>query len=154
MSYQYKNYSKFVASAATATLVASAIVPVASANEVTTAAFTDVGDSYKEAVDYLVSNNLSKGLTGSQYGVQETIKRGDAAIILANALELNDENAADSGFSDVPTRAAVAINSLKAAGIVNGKTAKSFGFQDNLKRGEVALMMANVAAYNLKGDAS
>ena len=155
MSYKYKNYSKFVASAATATLVASAIVPVASANDASTAAFSDVGTKYQEAVDYLVSENLSKGLTETQYGVQQTIKRGDAAIILANALGLNDDkNAAESGFSDVPKRAALAINSLKAAGVINGKTTTRFGFEDELTRGEVALIMANAKAYNLKGDVS
>lgn len=155
MSYKYKNYSKFVATAATATLVASAIVPVASANDASTAAFSDVGTKYQGAVDYLVSENLSKGLTETQYGVQQTIKRGDAAIILANALGLNDDkNAAESGFSDVPKRAVLAINSLKAAGVINGKTATRFGFEDDLTRGEVALIMANAKAYNLKGDVS
>jgi len=155
MAYQPKSYKKFVATAATATLVASAIVPVAFADNASTASFTDVSDRYKDAVEYLVANNLSKGLTETSYGVETTIKRGDAAIILAAALGLNDdENAAASGFTDVPTRAALAINSLKAAGIIKGKTATRFGFEDNLKRGEVALIMANVNAYNLKGDAS
>ena len=155
MAYQPKSYKKFVATAATATLVASALVPVASADYASTASFTDVTDRYKDAVDYLVSKNLSKGLSETEYGVQQTIKRGDAAIILANALGLNDDkNAAESGFSDVPTRASLAINSLKAAGVINGKTATSFGFNDNLTRGEVALIMANAKAYALKGDVS
>jgi len=155
MAYQPKSYKKFVATAATATLVASAIVPVAFADNASTASFTDVSDRYKDAVEYLVANNLSKGLTETSYGINTTIKRGDAAIILAAALGLNDdENAAPSGFTDVPTRATLAINSLKAAGIINGKSATRFGFEDNLKRGEVALLMANVNAYNLKGDAS
>jgi len=154
MSYKYKNYSKFVATATTATLVASAIVPVASANEATTA-FSDVSGKYKEAVDYLVNENLSSGLNETEFGVQATIKRGDAAIILAKALGIvEDEEAAASGFSDVPKRATLAINSLKAAGIIKGKSTTNFGFEDNLTRGEVALLMANVKAYNLSGDVS
>ncbi|MDW0108698.1 S-layer homology domain-containing protein [Sporosarcina aquimarina] len=142
-----QNYKKFVATAATATLVASAIVPVASAN-VSTAAFTDVGSSYKEAVDFLVSNNISKGYSETQYGVQMQIKRGDAAVMIANAAGLNDKDAAASGFSDVPTRAALAVNSLKAAGVVNGKTTTKFGFEDNLTRGEAAIMLQR--AFKLK----
>lgn len=142
-----QNYKKFVATAATATLVASALVPVASAN-VTTSAFTDVGSSYKEAVDFLVTNNISKGYSETQYGVQMQIKRGDAAVMIANAAGLNDKDAVSSGFSDVPTRAALAVNSLKAAKVVNGKTDTKFGFEDNLTRGEAAIMLQR--AFNLK----
>lgn len=155
MAYQPKSYKKFVATAATATLVASAIVPVASANGASTAAFTDVSAKYQVAVDYLVDNNITVGLTETSFGIDSTIKRGDAAIMLAKALGIvEDNNAAPSGFTDVPARAALAINSLKAAGIINGKTTTSFGFEDNLTRGEVALIMANVKAYDLKGDTS
>ncbi|WP_162920127.1 S-layer homology domain-containing protein [Paenisporosarcina cavernae] len=154
MAYQPKSYKKFVATAATATLVASAIAPVASANS-NTAAFTDVSANYKVAVDYLVENNISQGYTETQFGVQMDIKRGDAAIILAKALGIvEDENAAPSGFSDVPTRGALFINTLKEAGIINGKTATNFGFNDPITRGEVALIMARAAAYNLEGDVS
>jgi len=152
MAYQPKSYKKFVATAATATLVASAVVPVAFADYASTAAFTDVSASYKVAVDYVVSENIAKGLTETQFGVSTTIKRGDAAIMLANALGVNDEKAPASGFSDVPTRGVLAINSLKAKGIVSGKSATNFGFNENITRGEVALLMANVNAYNLKGD--
>ena len=152
MAYQPKSYKKFVATAATATLVASAVVPVAFADYASTAAFTDVSASYKVAVDYVVSENIAKGLTETQFGVSTTIKRGDAAIMLANALGINDEKAPASGFSDVPTRGVLAINSLKAKGIVSGKSATNFGFNENITRGEVALLMANVNAYNLKGD--
>lgn len=155
MAYQPKSYKKFVATAATATLVASAIVPAASANGASTAAFSDVGVKYQAAVDYLVDNNIAIGESETSFGVNSTIKRGDAAIMLAKALGLNeDSNAAPSGFSDVPPRAALAINSLKAAGVINGKTSTRFGFDDVLTRGEVALIMANVNAYNLSGDVS
>ncbi|WP_052245699.1 S-layer homology domain-containing protein [Sporosarcina sp. ZBG7A] len=143
-----QSYKKFVASAATATLVASALIPVASAANVNTAAFTDVGKDYKEAVEFLVSNNISKGYSETQYGINMQIKRGDAAIMIANAAGLNDEKAPAAGFSDVPTRAALAVNSLKAAGVVNGKSTTRFGFEDNLTRGEAAIMLQR--AFDLK----
>ncbi len=155
MAYQPNSYKKFVATAATATLVASAIVPVAFADNASTSSFTDVGDNYKLAVDYLVSNDIASGLTETTFGVNSTIKRGDAAIMLAKALGIvADDKAPASGFSDVPARATSAINSLKAAGIINGKTATKFGFEDNLTRGEVALLLAHAKAYNLSGDAA
>ncbi len=143
-----QSYKKFVASAATATLVASALVPVASAN-VTTSAFTDVPASYKDAVEFVVTNNIASGLTATQFGISQQIKRGDVAIMIAAAAGLNDEKAPASGFSDVPKRGALAINSLKAAGVISGKTTTKFGFEDNVTRGEAALMLQK--AFGLEG---
>lgn len=142
-----QSYKKFVASAATATLVASALIPVASAN-VTTSAFTDVPNSYKEAVDFVVTNNISAGLTATSYGVNSQIKRVDAAVMIAAAAGMNDKDAPASGFKDVPARAAVAVNSLKAAGVVSGKSTTNFGSQDNITRGEAAIMLQK--AFDLK----
>ncbi|MCM3756136.1 S-layer homology domain-containing protein [Sporosarcina aquimarina] len=143
-----QSYKKFVASAATATLVASALVPVASAATVTTSAFTDVPASYKEAVEFVVTNNIASGLTATQFGISQQIKRGDVAIMIAAAAGLNDEKAPAAGFSDVPKRGALAINSLKAAGVISGKTTTKFGFEDNVTRGEAALMLQK--AFDLK----
>ncbi|GKW45363.1 S-layer homology domain-containing protein [Planococcus sp. NCCP-2050] len=151
MAYQPKSYKKFVATAATATLVATAVVPAAFADEVKPAAFTDVAKQYEAAVNFVVANNIAKGLNETQFGVSAQIKRGDAAIMIANAAGLNNEEAPQSGFSDVPTRGVLAINSLKAAGVVNGKSATNFGFNDSITRGEAAIMLAN--AFDLDGSA-
>ncbi|WKA50187.1 S-layer homology domain-containing protein [Planococcus liqunii] len=152
MAFETKKMKKFLASTAAAAMIATAIVPAASANTVSPAAFTDVPARYATSVDYLISNNLATGLTAKQFGINENIKRGDAAIILAQALGLMDEKAPAAGFTDVPKRGAVAINSLKAAGIIKGKTKTKFGFQDKITRGEVALILSNANAYNFKGD--
>lgn len=144
MAYQPKSYRKFVATAATATLVASAVAPAAAAG------FSDVSDRYAEAVNYLVENNITSGLTESTFGVQKEVKRGDAAVLLAKALGLDGEKSPASGFSDVPARAQKAVNALKEAGIFNGKTTKNFGFEDSMTRGEMALVIAK--AYELSGD--
>ena len=151
MTQKTTNYKKFVATAATATLVASALVPVASA-DVKTAAFTDVSAGYAEAVDFVVKNNISRGLSATEFGISKDIKRGDFAIILAQAAGLMDDKAPASGFTDVPTRAALAVNSLKAAGVVNGKSATKFGFDDPIIRGDAAVMLYK--AFELEsGDA-
>lgn len=153
MIFEKKKMKKFLTSTAAAAMIATAFVPAVSADTVKTAAFTDVGNRYATSVNYLVENNLAKGLTATQFGINANIKRGDAAIILAQALGLMNEKAPKSGFTDVPKRGAVAINSLKAAGIVDGKSKTHFGFQDNITRGEVALMISDANAYNFKGDA-
>ncbi|GAA0336731.1 hypothetical protein GCM10008967_28830 [Bacillus carboniphilus] len=145
MSYQPKTSRKFIAATATATLVATAVVPAASA-----ASFTDVSDRYKEAVDYLVANNITAGLTETTFGVSQNIKRGDAAIFLAKSLGLDIDNAKDAGFTDVNDRVKPYVNALKAAGYINGKTETTFAPDAPITRGEMALILAN--AYSLEGN--
>ncbi|RNF39608.1 S-layer homology domain-containing protein [Planococcus salinus] len=135
----------FLSSVLLAFLFSSISVTAANTN------FTDVSDRYLESVEYLSENGLANGISKTQFGVGKQIKRGDAAIILANALELS-EDAPGSGFIDVPDRGVKAINALKHAGVINGKSASNFGFNDNLKRGEIALMLTKASAYNLQGD--
>ncbi|KKB40961.1 S-layer homology domain-containing protein [Bacillus thermotolerans] len=151
MAYQPKSYRKFVATAATATLVATAVSPAAAAPTNAAAPFTDVSERYKEAVDYVVNNNLAVGITETQFGTQESIKRVDAAIMIARALDLDIANAPDSGFTDVPERGKKYVDALKEAGIVSGKTATTFGAADNITRGEMALILAK--GYELTGEA-
>lgn len=145
------NYSKFVASAATATLVASAVVPAAFAQDMK---FTDVGDRYKEAVTFLSENNITQGISDTQFGTQQSIKRVDVAVLLAKATLTTEEieSAPASGFSDVPSRAVKYVNALKAKGIANGKTTTSFGANSPITRGEAAIMLSK--AYGIEGDAA
>ncbi|WP_203364577.1 5'-nucleotidase C-terminal domain-containing protein [Bacillus sp. REN10] len=146
MGYLSKSHRKFVASAATATLVATAVTPAFAAS------FSDVSKNYKEAVDYLVSNKITDGMMDAKFGTSLSITRVDAAVMLAKALKLDIKNVEDAGFKDVPARAKVYVNALKKAGIVDGKTATTFASNDRITRGEAALMLAK--AYGLKGDAA
>ncbi|OZI13462.1 hypothetical protein CEW92_01110 [Bacillaceae bacterium SAS-127] len=141
MAYQPKSYRKFVATAATATLVATAVTPAFAAG------FTDVSDRYKEAVDYLVKNEITQGMTETKFGVQEKIKRVDAAKMIALALKLDTTKAPASGFTDVPKRAEGYVNALKAEGIISGKSDTKFGSEDTLTRGEMAIIIDR--AYKL-----
>lgn len=151
MSKKFKLRGKFVLPA-TLSIVLSASVLVSPAFAAGT--YTDVSDRYEQSVNYLVDQNITNGFSKTKFGIDQNIKRGDAAIILAHALGLTEKDAPSSGFKDVPTRGVVAINALKNAGIVNGKSTKTFGFNDLMTRGEMALMLTKSAAYNLKGDKS
>jgi 2',3'-cyclic-nucleotide 2'-phosphodiesterase (5'-nucleotidase family) len=139
-----KIYRKFISTAAAAALVASAIAPSASA----ASNFTDVPERYQDAVDFLVSKGAN-GITATSFGTDQNIKRVDAAILAANVLGLDTENAPASGFTDVPDRAAGAVNALKEAGITSGKTASSFGSQSPITRGELAVWIKK--GFSLKG---
>ncbi len=138
-------YRKFLGTAVTTTLVASALAPVASAD---TKTFTDVSDRYVDAVDFLIATG-AKGLTDTKFGTTDSIKRVDAAVLLANVLELDTTNAPASGFTDVPSRAVGAVNALKEAGITNGKTATKFDYSSEITRGELALWLER--AFQLEG---
>jgi hypothetical protein len=143
MAYQPKSYRKFVATAATAAMVASAVAPVAASTD-----FTDVPASYKDAVDYLVSTGATQGVGGSKFGTDLHIKRGDAAQMIATALGLDLGSYADAGFTDVPAHRLDAVNALKAEGIINGKTTTKFGTDDLMTRAEMAKVIA--LAFDLK----
>lgn len=150
MTLKSKLLWKIAAPAALSLLLAASMVsPALAATN-----FTDVSERYEESVNYLISKNITNGTSKTKFGVDQNIKRGDAAIILAHALSLTEKDAPASGFGDVPRRGVLAINALKDAGIVNGKSTKSFGFNDLMKRGEMALMLTKSAAYNLEGNKS
>jgi 5'-nucleotidase / UDP-sugar diphosphatase len=140
-----KSYRKFMATAATATLVTSLMAPVASA---AVKNFTDVPTSYKEAVDFLVSKGIN-GKSSTTFGTGESIKRVDAAVLLSRALGLDTEKAPDSKFTDVPARAKEAVNALKAAGITSGKTSTTFDSNSTITRGELAIWLQK--GFNLYG---
>ncbi|MCP3761428.1 S-layer homology domain-containing protein [Domibacillus sp. A3M-37] len=143
---KYKLGSKKSLALFTAAAVSASIVTPASAS------FSDVTSPYKEAVNYLVEKGITTGYSKTEFGITGQIKRVDMAIMLAKALELNTSTAPASGFTDVPDRGVGAVNALKAAGLVNGKTTKLFGSNQPMTRGEMALILAR--AYELNDTSS
>lgn len=143
MGYHTKPFRKFVATSVTATLVAAAVAPLASA-----AAFTDVKAEYKEAVNYVHSKGV-QGFSETEFGVYQPIKRVDAAVMLVKVLGLNINGAPESGFKGVPQRAVKFINALKAASITNGTDPTTFNANGLITRGELAVWIQR--AYGLKG---
>lgn len=146
MAYQPKSYRKFVATAATATLVASAFAPLASAADASK--FKDVPESYKEAVEFVVLKGAN-GKSETQFGTHDNITRVEAGVLLVKVLGLDIEKAPASGFTDVNPTYAKHINALKAAGITSGKSTTKFGAYDEITRGELAKWIAK--GFELKG---
>ncbi|MCH4826822.1 S-layer homology domain-containing protein [Planococcus halocryophilus] len=136
MAYLTRLQRKFVASTFVAALAVSAVVPVSASS------YSDVSDRYKEAVNYLEVQKITQGLTAKSFGTGNSIKRADAAILLAKAMQLDIEQAPESKFTDVPDRAKKYVDALKANGIINGKTIESFASNQLITRGEAALMLA------------
>ncbi|MBB6446055.1 S-layer homology domain-containing protein [Bacillus benzoevorans] len=133
-----KKYSGFVSSA-----YLKKAEPVQKVN------FTDVDSKYQEAVSYLVAKGI-KGKSTAAFGTYEPIKRVDAAVMLAEAAGWDIDSAPDSLFTDVPDRAVKHVNAMKVMGITSGKSKTSFGAQDFITRGELAVWIKNT--FKLEGD--
>jgi 5'-nucleotidase / UDP-sugar diphosphatase len=142
-----KAYSKLLATATTTALVASAFAPAAAADS---KEFTDVSSRYADAVSFLVDKGAN-GFPDGTFGTHMSIKRVDAAVLIAKVLELDTENAPDSGFEDVPARAVGAVNALKEAEIAYGKNSTTFDSDSHVTRGEIALWLQR--AFQLEGSA-
>ncbi|MEK4128659.1 S-layer homology domain-containing protein [Solibacillus sp. FSL W8-0474] len=82
MANQPKKYKKFVATAATATLVASAIVPVASA-----ASLTDIsGNTHEAAINALVDAQVISGYPDGTFKPNKELTRSDVVKLLGKYL--------------------------------------------------------------------
>lgn len=103
MANQPKKYTKFVATAATATLVASAIVPVAFA-----AGFSDVSEtnSHAENIDALVEAGIINGYPDGTFKPNQELTRGHVVKMLgkwveAQGFEIPADYAIKARFTDV-----------------------------------------------------
>ncbi|MEG0473076.1 MAG: S-layer homology domain-containing protein, partial [Solibacillus sp.] len=140
---------KFFATTATAALVASAIVPVASAANYTDA--DKIAPWATEAVEFLSEKEVIGGNPDGSFNPRGNITRGEAAKMFTAALELSEEGTED--FKDVFEKDWYygPIVAVSNAGIVNGKGAGLFAPKANLTRAEAAKMI--VEAYGLTGEA-
>lgn len=103
MANQPKKYTKFVATAATATLVASAIVPVASA-----AGFSDVADTNSHAVNInaLAEAGIIGGYPDGTFKPNQELTRGQVVKMLgkwveAQGFEIPADYATKDRFTDL-----------------------------------------------------
>ncbi len=118
--------------------------------------FTDVSDSYwaKEEIQFLANQGIIKGYSNGKFGVNENIKRSQAAVMLARALNLNLENRPNPGFKDVPKSHA----SYKqiAAVVDEGFFSKAAKFNPDaqLTRAEMAKVLTNAYKLSYSEDVS
>lgn len=150
MGYQQKSYKKFVATAATATLVASAIVPVASA-----AGFSDVpaDNEFATYINALVDQGIINGYASDNtFRPGNKLTRGQVAIMLGRWLENNGATvpadwATNSRFEDVSSsneELAKYAALVKDAGVFTGVNGKLNPSQ-NITRENMAVVLDRVA---------
>ena len=140
------SYNKLVATTTVASVVAASVVPGVSA---ASHSFKDVASKYEEAVTFVYNKGI-QGFSPEKFGVHENITRLDAAIMLAKVLELEVDQVANAGFTDVPADRTKYVNALKEVGITSGKTETLFGSYQKITRGELAVWIQK--AFALTGN--
>lgn len=141
---------KFFAASATAALVASAIVPVASAAQVND--YNKISGYAKDAVQALVDQGVIQGDTNGNFNPLNTVTRAQAAEIFTKALELEADG--EVNFKDVKAGAWYynSIAAVVANGIFEGVSANEFAPNKSLTRSEAAKVL--VDAFGLEGSES
>lgn len=108
--------------------------------------FTDVSGHYTNGVGHFYTYNLVDGTSARTFGTANSIKRGDAALIVAREINANMVNPPDAGFTDVG-RYALAVNALFAEGIISGVSKTEFQPNGTISRGAIAKIL--VEAYDI-----
>lgn len=156
MGYQQKKYKKFVATAATATLVASAIVPVASAKS-----FSDVAENneFQPFINALSDSKIINGYADGTFKPGNKLTRGQVVKMLGRWVESNGTAVpadwkSKQRFNDVPVNSAdeelVKYAALvKDAGVFNGSNGNLMA-GNNITRQQMAKVL-NGAYEAVKG---
>lgn len=148
----YLNYHKKGDEVMSTKKMLAAAITVAAVTSVTSVDASSVQDQTK-AFEQLVEKGYAKGITATDFGLSHEIKRGDAAVILANILQL-PLDATNSSFTDVNDKITPAVEALKDAGIINGKTKTTFAPNDQLTRGEFSIILTRAFELPLGDSAS
>ncbi|WP_018392510.1 S-layer homology domain-containing protein [Bacillus sp. 37MA] len=139
-------YKLFTAATAVTIAAVSVSAPASAASG---HPFTDVGPNYEEAVSFLYEIEIIKGISSTKFGTSQSLTRGDAAVILANAIGVDTENAPDAGFKDLNSRVKGSVNALAEIGVISGVTKTEFKPNDTLSRGAMAKFL--VLGFELQG---
>lgn len=120
--------------------------------DVPKASFSDVPQRAQKAVDVMKHYGIVNGKSDTRFDSYSEITRGEAAIMLYNAhkdeFPAIDQLDEVHDFSDVSGRYQEAIQVLSAAGIIKGKNNGTFGTKEFLTRGQLALIIERIFAYN------
>jgi trimeric autotransporter adhesin len=148
MAYQPKSYRKFLTGTITAAVVASAVVPAASAAEVK---FTDLAGLDAEtvtAIEALVGLEVIKGYPDGTFKPNQTINRGQAAEMTVKALKITPKAPTGKVFEDLTDKSYYAsfAEALAEAKLIpaGGK----FGAGTDMTR--EAMAIALVTGFGLK----
>ncbi|MEK3765065.1 S-layer homology domain-containing protein [Solibacillus sp. FSL K6-4121] len=151
-----QTYKKMFNVALTTTLAAGAVVAVAPQADAALS-FKDVKETnthYANIMD-LAERGIIKGYEDGTFRPGDSIKRGNAAHIIASIIGLDTTNVTNPNFKDISTKNSNygAIAALANAGIINGFEDGTYRANDNLTRGQMAKIIANAFKLTSNGEA-
>lgn len=110
--------------------------------------FKDLNKSneYYNAIKKLTAAGVVKGYDDHTFRPSETVTRGQIAVMIARALDLDAKG--KSPFVDVPEGSsyANAVTALYEAGISTGVSATEYGVNEKVTRGQLATLIVNTLA--------
>lgn len=116
------------------------------------AAFTDISGHWAEDVIRLMAaKGIVKGMTPTLFVPEAEVTRAQFATLLVKALNISEQAATGSRFSDVPASAwyAATVETAAANGLLRGYPDGSFKPDARITRQELAAMVVN--ALKLRG---
>ncbi|RHW40040.1 hypothetical protein D1B33_04105 [Lysinibacillus yapensis] len=141
-----KRYAAYLAALSATAVIA---IPLASA-ETMNFSDLDTSNAHYPAIKQLVDRGVLNGFPDGTFKPSQSLTRGQAAVILAKALNLETSNYTKQVFNDVPSSSPYfkQINALYANNIIGGFDDQSFRPGDSLTRAQMAIIL--VKAYNLR----
>lgn len=102
---------------------------------------------YTNDVATLSVYGLLGGFPDGSFRAQQSITRGEFAVLLASALNLRQS--ASAGFADVPSNAwyADAVDAMVAKGFLAGRSSTTFAPEDNLSYEEMVTILSAVSSW-------
>lgn len=102
---------------------------------------------YTDDVATLSVYGLLGGFPDGSFRAQQSITRGEFAVLLSAALNLRESNSA--GFTDVPSNTwyADAVDAMVAKGFLAGRSSTTFAPQDNLTYEELVTILSAVSSW-------
>ena len=137
-------------------IIASALVtsgaPVVASNAEASTTFPDVKstDYFYDAVNSLVERGVVKGFPDGTFKPNQSVTRGQAAVIIAGVLGLDTKNVKNPGFKDVTTANTYygAVAALANAGIISGYPDGTYKPGEPVQRNHMASIIAK--AFDLE----
>lgn len=107
--------------------------------------FSDMGgysDAQRAAVDFCRENGVTRGMSSTQFGPENSIRRGDFALMLYQAMELSPRYNSRP-FQDVASGAyyAEAVDTLRVMGVVSGVGGGRYNPGGTLSRQDAVCMV-------------
>lgn len=139
-----KQWGKIASAFVLATVITGSMFNNAPTAEELTNPFTDVStnNSHYNAIVTLYNDDIVTGITATEFKPNQEATRGDAALYLANALQLDTQNVQNPGFKDVPSSSKYygAIAALFENNIISGY-GDTFKPNNTLTRSQMAKML-------------